>query len=63
MQGDERHANDLCMDVCIRKDGSLRGKRVTLMRDADETARRTGTISYEVLCAATRRAEFVYDNE
>ena len=63
MQGDERNANNLCMDVCIRNDGSARGKSVILMQDADETARRTGTISYEVLCAATRRAEFVYDNE
>ena len=28
-----------------------------------ETAKKTGTIAYEVLCAATRRAEFVYDYE
>ena len=35
----------------------------TVMTDAAETAKATGTISYEVLCAATRRAEMTYDDE
>ena len=58
----EQNANNLCMDVCIQKGGIKRGY-VPVLTDADETARQTGTISYEVLCAATRRAEFVYDDE
>ena len=31
--------------------------------DAETVATATGTVAYEVLCAATRRAEFVYDEE
>ena len=38
------------------------GFKIRAVTDAAETARITGTISYEVLCAATRRAEMVYDN-
>ncbi len=58
----EKNANNLCMDVCIRK-GGAKSKYIPVLTDADETARLTGTISYEVLCAATKRAEFVYDDE
>lgn len=61
--GEEKHLNRLCMDVCLRRDNKRRGERVLLLSDADETAKKTGTISYEVLCAATRRAEFVYEYE
>ncbi len=59
----EENANNLCMDVCVRKNSRKRGEIIPLLLDADETARKTGTISYEVLCAATRRAEFIYENE
>lgn len=58
----EKNANNLCMDVCIRK-GGVKRRYLPVLTDADETAEQTGTISYEVLCAATRRAEFVYDDE
>ncbi len=60
-QGCENNLNNLCMDVCLRRGNQRRGKRIPLLTDADETAKRTGTIAYEALCAATRRAEFVYD--
>ena len=55
------HASHLCMDVCLRKKASGRGVYTVVMTDADRTAKETETISYEVLCAATRRAEFVYE--
>ncbi len=59
--GGEKNANDLCMDVCIREECARRGRYVPVLTDADETAKATDTISYEVLCAVTRRAEFIYD--
>ena len=58
--GYERNANNLCMDACIRKGRYKRGEEVPILTDADETAERAGTIAYEVLCAATRRAERIY---
>ncbi|MFR1554500.1 MAG: alanine racemase, partial [Coriobacteriales bacterium] len=61
MRGGEKNANNLCMDVCIRKGRGVRGSLVPVMTDAEETAKKTGTISYEILCAATKRAEFEYD--
>lgn len=61
--GGEYNLNNLCMDVCLRSGKQRRGGKIPLLIDADETAGKTGTISYEVLCAATRRAEFVYDFE
>ena len=59
--GSEDNVNNLCMDVCLRGTTQRRGRRIPLLTDAEKTARQTGTIVYEVLCAATRRAEFVYD--
>ncbi len=59
--GFERNANNLCMDGCIRLGKGKRGTWAPILLDADKTARETGTISYEVLCAATRRAEFIYE--
>ena len=59
--GFEKNANNLCMDVCLRKTNQKRGAWTPLLVDARETAAATGTIPYEVLCAATRRAEMVYD--
>lgn len=61
--GAERQLRPTCMDVCVRRGKAKRGEWQTVLEDADEVARRTGTVSYEVLCAATRRAEFIYDND
>ena len=61
--GGETQANTLCMDACIKTERLPRGKRIPIMADAAVVAKATDTISYEVLCAATRRAEMVYDNE
>ena len=58
--GFEENANNLCMDACIRKGRYRRGKEIPVLTDAAETAKITGTIPYEVLCAATRRAERIY---
>ncbi|MBR2646918.1 MAG: alanine racemase [Clostridia bacterium] len=63
VDGWENNANALCMDVCIRKGAKKRGEWIPVLIDADETAKTAGTISYETLCAATRRAECVYDYE
>lgn len=49
-----------CMDATIRCGAAPRGKRVCVMRDAQETARAAGTIPYEILCMAGARAERVY---
>ena len=63
VDGFENNANNLCMDVCLRTGRAARGKEIPVMLDAEKTANATGTIPYEVLCAATRRAEFVYDDD
>ena len=47
----------LCMDAFIGK--SMR-PLAPVMTDADEYAKRCGTISYEVLCSVTRRSERIY---
>lgn len=59
----QTNANVLCMDACIRQGKWQRGQYLPVMTDADEVALVTGAVAYEVLCAATRRAEFVYDEE
>ena len=61
--GYERQANHLCMDACVRVENGKKGVLVPVMTDAEATAKATGTIAYEVLCAATRRAERIYDYE
>ncbi len=58
--GAESNLNNGCMDASIRRGGKARGAWTPVLTDADETAKETGTISYEVLCAATRRAEYHY---
>ncbi len=58
--GWESNINNACMDASVRKGGKDRGEWTPVLIDADETAKKTGTISYEVLCAATRRAELCY---
>lgn len=61
VDGWQKNANNLCMDASIRKSSIHKGGWLPILTDAEETAKRTGTIAYEVLCAATRRAEFIYD--
>ena len=61
MQGFDRNLNRLCMDVCLRTGRAERGRYIPVLIDAEATAKVVGTIPYEVLCAATRRAEFVYE--
>ncbi len=60
LEDSDKQVNNLCMDIGIRKSGARRGSVLPLLVDADKTAEQTGTISYEVLCSATRRAEFLY---
>jgi len=57
------NANNLCMDACLRFGAYKRGALVPIMTDAEKTAKETGTICYEVLCSATRRAERRYIRE
>lgn len=59
--GSENNLNNLCMDVCLRSGNQRRGSWIPLLTDAEKTAQETDTITYEVLCASTKRAEFVYD--
>ena len=59
----QNNANNLCMDACIRLGDFTKGEWLPILLDADETAKKTGTIAYEVLCAATRRAELIYDDD
>jgi alanine racemase len=58
--GGGENANTLCMDVCLRKNGKRRGEWIPILTDAEKTAKIAGTIPYEVLCAVTHRAEYVY---
>lgn len=50
----------LCMDACVREGKARVGTFVLIMDNAQTMAKRTGTVSYEVLCAMNRRAERVY---
>ena len=61
--GWQTQAGVSCMDACIRQGRFLQGQYLPIMTDADAAATVTGTVAYEVLCAATRRAEFIYDKE
>ena len=61
--GWQMNAGPLCMDVCIRLGNVKVGTYLPIMTDAEQVAETVGTIPYEVLCAATRRAEFIYDEE
>ena len=53
--------NALCMDVCFQKGKKRVGGWVCVLDDAEWAAKQTGSIAYEILCAATMRAEFVYE--
>lgn len=48
---------NLCMDSFISEEG---GDLRLIMDDAEKIAAKRGTISYEVLCSASRRAERIY---
>ncbi|MGN0806777.1 MAG: alanine racemase, partial [Candidatus Coproplasma sp.] len=48
----------LCMDAFISQENK---ELLPVFTDADEYARRCGTISYEVLCSVTKRSEIVYE--
>ena len=48
----------LCMDAFISKEER---EYMPVLTDADEYARKCGTISYEVLCSVTRRSRIVYE--
>lgn len=61
VEGYEKNANTLCMDACVRLEKGRVGEWLPVLTDAEATASETGTIAYEVLCAATRRAEFCYE--
>ena len=50
--------NMLCMDAFVSEKGA---ELLPVLEDAERYAARAGTISYEALCAATRRAERVYE--
>lgn len=63
--GAKDNANNLCMDACLRFGAYKKGELIPIMTDAEQTARQTGTICYEVLCSATRRSKrvYIYGNE
>ena len=50
--------NNLCMDAFLKEGG---GELEPVLTDAAAYAERCKTISYEVLCNATRRAEIIYE--
>lgn len=54
-------AGNLCMDAGVLLKKARRGQKIPLLEDVDEVAKRSGTISYEVLCLATKRAEMRYE--
>ena len=58
--GWQTQENALCMDACLRSEAKGLGEWQCILSDAEETARIANTIPYEVLCAATRRAEMIY---
>ncbi len=60
LNGEEKHINRLCMDACLRLGRRKKGTSVCILSDAAQTAKACKTIAYEVLCAATKRAERVY---
>ena len=63
LDGFDTCLHNLCMDACVREGKGKRGAEIPVLTDALETARVAGTIPYEVLCSATRRAEISYDYE
>lgn len=52
-------ANNRCMDVSMYQENGAKDI-FPVLADADEIAKQTGTISYEVLCTSTLRANKIY---
>ena len=52
--------NNLCMDSFVIGKKYQRGELVPVMLDADVYAKKHNTISYEVLCSVSKRAEIIY---
>ncbi len=50
--------SNLCMDAFVAKDN---GEWYPVLLDADQIAKKLGTISYEVLVNATRRSQIIYE--
>lgn len=59
--GSGENLNNLCMDMCFKNGKQPRRKLLPVMTDAEEVAKATDSIPYEVLCALSRRAERIYD--
>lgn len=55
-----RAVGNLCMDSCLVKGRRNYGERKLVFSSVSALAKRANTIPYEVLCAATKRAEFEY---
>ena len=58
--GGEGVVNSLCMDACLYAEKLEKYGEVCVLSDADEYAGKHGTISYEVLAGAGRRAVRIY---
>lgn len=61
MRGGEKNANCLCMDACIRNGSAKKGGETLILQDALIAAQGIDSISYEVLCSVTKRAERTYE--
>jgi alanine racemase len=57
---DENQVGVLCMDAQVRLGKASKGELIPVMVDAYQSAKAAGTISYEILGNATKRAEMVY---
>ena len=63
LEDSNQQVNNLCMDAHLI-DAKLKvGDWICLLDDAQKTAKLTSTISYEVLCAASKRCERWYVDE
>lgn len=56
-----RAIGNLCMDGCVRQGRAKSGQRRAVFFSADKVAEDCKTISYEVLCAAAKRAVKIYE--
>ena len=61
MHGFENNANHLCMDACLRKGYAKKGDETVVLDNAVQSAQAIKSISYEVLCAVSKRAERTYE--
>ena len=63
LHGATANANPLCMDACVRYGRLEKGELVPILTDAERTAKDCQTVSYEVLCAITHRAQKIYTHD